>query len=91
MAASLSNGNRRLDALDCLSTEQQASMENQGGQNYLLSSEENKASLERVFLGLKVCLQVTDDTEEVVLMKTNQILYDLMPDILRFPEIQTEV
>ena len=51
---------------------------------------ENKNNFERVFHGLRTCLQASDD-EEAVLMKTNQILYDTMPDILKHDLLQSEV
>ena len=47
--------------------------------------------IDKVFKGIKTCLNV-DENEEETLMKTNQILYDLMPDILKHPvELQPEM
>ena len=47
--------------------------------------------IDKVFKGIKSCLNV-DENEEETLMKTNQILYDLMPDILKHPvELQPEI
>ena len=38
-----------------------------------------------MFQGIQACLQVNEDEEET-LMQTNQILYDMMPDILKYPQ-----
>ena len=47
--------------------------------------------IDKVFKGIKSCLYV-DENEEETLMRTNQILYDLMPDILKYPvELQPEI
>lgn len=61
------------------------------GPNNFFALEPNRGSIDRVFAGLKACLKVSED-EEDILMKTNQILYDIMPDILKGPsELLTEV
>lgn len=47
--------------------------------------------IDKVFKGIRSCLNV-DENEEDVLMRTNQILYDLMPEILKYPvELQPEM
>jgi hypothetical protein len=47
--------------------------------------------IDKVFKGIRSCLNV-DENDEDVLMKTNQMLYDLMPDILKYPvELQPEM
>ena len=47
--------------------------------------------IDRVFKGIRSCLNV-DENDEEVLMRTNQVLYDLMPDILKYPvELQPEI
>ena len=47
---------------------------------------ENKNNIERVFQGLRSCLQISDE-DETILQKTNQILYDMMPDILKYEQL----
>jgi hypothetical protein len=61
-----------------------------GNQNFLCL-DENVVYIDKVFKGIKSCLNV-DENEEETLIKTNQILYDLMPDILKHPvELQPEI
>jgi hypothetical protein len=54
---------------------------------------ENRGQMERVFLGLKSCLLVPEQLQESesILMKTNQLLYDLMPDTMRNNDLQQEI
>ena len=62
------------------------------GQNPLLLPE-FRGQLERIFLGLKNCLLVSESLQdaESILMKTNQLLYDLLPDTLRYGDLQQEI
>lgn len=60
------------------------------GSNFLCL-DENVMFIDRVFKGIRSCLNV-DENDEEVLMRTNQVLYDLMPDILKYPvELQPEI
>lgn len=59
--------------------------------NNFLCLDENIMFIDKVFKGIRSCLNV-DENDEDVLMRTNQVLYDLMPDILKYPvELQPEV
>lgn len=87
IATHLLSPDRRLDALKLLAHSLQRTQET--GQPNPLCHEQHRAQCERVFLGFQSCLQVNEDDEQT-LMHTNQILYDMMPDILKYPqELQT--
>ena len=56
-----------------------------------MCSDENVIFIDKCFKGIRSCLNV-DENDEEVLMKTNQILYEIMPDILKYPvELQPEM
>lgn len=53
--------------------------------------EQNRGSLmDRVFTGLKKCLQSAEDDEETI-TQTNQLLYDMQPDIQKSPDLLNAV
>lgn len=66
IASWLTTQDRRLDGLISLA---KAIAANVGPTNYL-ALEQNRGQLDRVFVGLRACLKVSED-EEDTLMKTN--------------------
>lgn len=57
----------------------------------LYSRQHISSQLSSVFKGFHTCLQ-TSELNVDLLMKTNQVLYDLMPDVARYPnDLQPEV
>lgn len=71
----------KIDGLQSLEAALQRHSAN--GSNFLCL-DESVMFIDKVFKGFRSCLNV-DENEEDVLMKTNQILYDLMPEILKYP------
>lgn len=69
--------------MEALTSLSKAIASSEGAAN-LFSLDHNRASLDRIFAGFKACLKVSED-EEDILMKTNQILYEILPDLLKGP------
>lgn len=88
MTAQLLSSERKPDGLTSLAGALQQTAQT-SGQNFLCL-DQNRSHLQSVFQGLRSCLQV-DETEEDILMKTNQILYDMMPEILKYADLQAEM
>lgn len=89
ICTSLLSRDHKIDGLQSLEAALQRHSAAHGGN--FLCSDENVMFIDKVFKGIRSCLNV-DENDEEVLMKTNQILYDLMPDILKYPvELQPEI